>query len=956
MDYEDFLPQYPDTDDARLQQKLLNKKEFFDFRIRTLAQHAEAVPRGTLQHHQQLIQRFLSPLTPYDELLLYHETGTGKTRAAFAATDGSGFQKVIFLARGDDQLKNARAELVRYFQTTPRFQNLPPSDPEVPIHVQIERALGGMYEFTTWLTFTSRYVAPKADEQLSETYNNTIFIVDEVHNIRRVSKKYPQMTPTYAGLHRLFHVLTNRKIILMTGTPMRDTVSDLADIMNLILPRDQQLPTGAAFTQRYVDAPRTDILFPDELKDALKGRVSFLRAVPDTGVQRIFMGRFVDPELPTEPFRYFPTNMHTIQQEGYQRAYIMAVRNPEGALIDTDDSDYASNFYNDPRQAAQFVFPDGSWGSEGYQRYVHRQPNSVLAPFVQPLQQLQKLSSKFAFVVGQLTSNSPPPLMYVYSSLVDGSGLKLLARILEIYGYTRCKGTETQRPGRRYMLLSSKKEGGGDINTLIQYFNHERNRQGAYCRVILGSKIISEGFTFKNVRCIHILTLHWNYTETQQAIARAIRFGAHEALVDHPAQTIPVEIYQHVSLTQTDAPSIDLQMLSTAQRKDILSRRITRLIKEISVDCPLVYARNVTAPGETRDVRECDYLPNCEYECDQVETAENVPSTIDLNTFRLYYQENGDLEVSNGVRRFFERSTGLPVDFHTIEDHLQVDWFQLVRVLSDMIRFNVLVMNAYGMDCYLREDHNQYYLVENILLPNNQRELSWYAHQPSIVETTSLQRLLQKHGYPIYERRIRELRLNPNAENAGALSQSLPVRLRELYRSLQQRQRQENVQSETDVVRSALERDEEYYGTVDQDGKFRIVDIRGATAEVTDVRKYKSGSVCLESGFNKDRIVRVYFSLGVVVTVPETLNETYPNPLRTLQDMKYGPELLADTTLNLSARPQEDLYKVIRLLLMSKSELCSTLREWMRSQNLLAYIISDVRGTKKSKIREVRGG
>ena len=422
MDYEDFLPQYPDTDDVRLQQKLLNKKEFFDFRIQTLTQQVEPVPRDTLQRHQHLIQRFLSPHTPYDELLLYHETGTGKTRAAFAATNGSGFQKIFFLARGEDQLKNARAELLQYYQSTPHFQNLPPSDRETPMHVLIERAFGGKYEFWTWLTFTARHIAPLSDEDLVATYNNTIFIVDEVHNIRRVSKKYPQMTPTYAGLHRLFHALPNRKIILMSGTPMRDTVSDLANIMNFILPLDKQFPTGAAFLQRYVDRTRNEILRPDELKETLQGRVSFLRAVPDTGVQRIFMGTFVNPELPTESFRYFPTQMQDTQRQGYQRAFEMTVSNPNPPDEDIEDADYASNFYSDPRQAALFVFPDGTWGTEGYRRYVHNQPRTVLEPFVRPIEQLRKYSSKYAFVLEQLTSNQSPALMYVYSSLVVGSG------------------------------------------------------------------------------------------------------------------------------------------------------------------------------------------------------------------------------------------------------------------------------------------------------------------------------------------------------------------------------------------------------------------------------------------------------------------------------------------------------------------------------------------------------
>jgi hypothetical protein len=489
-----------------------------------------------------------------------------------------------------------------------------------------------------------------------------------------------------------------------------------------------------------------------------------------------------------------------------------------------------------------------------------------------------------------------------------------------------------------------------NISKLIGYFNHERNVNGEYCRVILGSKIISEGFTFKNVRHIHILTLHWNYTETQQAIARAIRYGSHRMLMDHPNQSIPVMIYQYVCLPTAETPSIGLQMLDVAQRKDIVVRRMTRVIKEISFDCPLVYERNV---AEGSSYRDCDYNNVCEYRCDQC-TPSNEPLDMDVNTYRLYYQESSDLNVWNAVRRFFRGSTGLPVDLYMLQDQLQVDdWFQLVRVLSTMIRFNTPVINAYGVECFIREDRNLFYLVDNILLPNNAFHLSWYTHHPTIMETQTLDQFLQTKGFPIYAQRIAELRAN----FSFALLNTLPVPLRELYKTLQQQSRQENVQSEQQIFRVVQERNLPYYGTVDQADKFRIVDVR-TPGDVTDVRKMKSGSVCLESGFNKDRIVRVYFALGVDVPLPEGFREKYPDPEALVRSMKYGPELLAHPELALDpGQPEafrEALYQIIYLLAMGKGELCRTLREWMRENDLLALIVSEVKGTRKSKLKDIR--
>lgn len=944
MDYADFLPEYPTVEDPVMQQKILNKKEFFDFRLETLARRAEPVPNHVLQQHQHLIQRFLSAHTPYNELLLYHETGTGKTRAAFAAAEASQYPRIFFLARGEDQLKNAEAELLYYAQSLPQFAQKvsaqAPHDPAVPIEKHLAQALGGKYTFETWQKYI-RNIRILNDDQLIERYNHTLFIIDEVHNIRATT----DALSTYAQLKRVFQTLPDRKVILMTGTPMRDQISDLAGIMNLILPPNQQLPMGDAFTQRFFDLTQGVLRNPDKLEEFLRGRVSYLRALPDAGVQRIFVGEFIDPQLPAEQFRYFATTMLEPQRQGYARAYAKDIsrRSAEDPRIELD-GDRAANFYSHSRQASLFVYPDGSWGPVGYQKYVRGQAVQSFTAHITPLQNLRKYSSKYAFILEQLESH-PTTLMYVYSSLIAGSGLDVFKIILEKYGYAPCKGTELT-PRKRYILLTSETQ--ADINVLIRYFNHERNVRGEYCQVILGSRIISEGFTFKNIGLIHILTLHWNYTETQQAIARAIRYGSHRALLDRAvanAQTgVPVYIYQHAALPGSRTEVIDLQMFAMAQRKDVAIRRMTRLLKEIAVDCPLVYERN-RVDANTSDARECDYLPNCEYSCAQMESPDNQPTRIDLNTFRLYYQDSQDLDVWNAVRRFFETtSSGLPVDFHSLQDELQVDMFQLVRVLSDMIRYNVPVKNRYGMECYLREDHNELYLVENILLPNQQRELAWYAHRPTIVETQSLQSVLRRHGYPLYAQRIDELRAHP--ENADTLLELLPLELRNLYKSLRQERRQENVQSEGDVIRLAQSRGMPFYGTVDPDNIFRIVQL---SQNETDTRKISSGTNCEKSGFNKnEKMIPAFFQLGIPITLPASFVDKYPDPEAEVR--KQDPALLSHPSI---PKTRDALLQVLFLLEKGKPELCSMLQEWLRGQQLLAFLANG-KQSRKSKVKQLR--
>ena len=70
------------------------------------------------------------------------------------------------------------------------------------------------------------------------------------------------------------------------------------------------------------------------------------------------------------------------------------------------------------------------------------------------------------------------------------------------------------------------------ITDLISRFNNPDNMNGEIINVIMGSRKISEGFSFKNIQVEDIHTPWYNYSETSQAIARGFRLGSHRALID----------------------------------------------------------------------------------------------------------------------------------------------------------------------------------------------------------------------------------------------------------------------------------------------------------------------------------------------------------------------------------------------------------------------------------------
>src|SRR5690606_18002625 len=173
---------------------------------------------------------------------------------------------------------------------------------------------------------------------------------------------------------------------------------------------------------------------------------------------------------------------------------------------------------------------------------------------------------------------------------VEGSGIVLFSKILELYGFSRSIGKDTTK-AKRYAIISNLTTSLKQIRNIIKLYNSSENRYGEYIQVIIGSKVISEGFTLKNVQQVHILTPHWNYSETDQTIARAYRAFSHDALIADGVDPI-LEIYQHVSVPETTSLNIDLKMYEISEQKDILIKKIERVIKESAFDCQFLIDRN----------------------------------------------------------------------------------------------------------------------------------------------------------------------------------------------------------------------------------------------------------------------------------------------------------------------------------------------------------------------------
>lgn len=471
----------------------------------------------------------------------YFEMGTGKTCTAISVIENLRYEKTsnikqaLVIARGTGLLKNFINELL-FKCTDGRY---------IPAHYdkltdtervyRIKKETNKFYVFYTFETF-ARYVSKQTDAGLLKQYSNTVVVIDEIHNIREKDSQNAKKARKpkdakkafidilfrdplyiYKQFHRFLHVIKQSKILLMSGTVMKDDPSEFASVMNLILPLDKQFPVDRDFMNIYFDLTVKQPIMRPEMRDdftnKIRGRVSYLKAMI-TDVKKVFVGSS------TGGLRHFKVavdHMSDFQSGHYTAAY----RN--------DDN----HIFNRSRQATLFVFPDGTYGKAGFDQKRYMTKTTTKSYVATPKQRhkhvytlgpdllsaigfgdvnskllnLAKYSSKYASTIKVILKTMPTKAL-VYCEFVNGGGAILFSKILELFGFSIATGND-QTPAPRYAILTTQTTTHQKSQLIINRFNEPDNVDGKYIAVIIGSRVVSEGFTLNDIRQEFILTPHW---------------------------------------------------------------------------------------------------------------------------------------------------------------------------------------------------------------------------------------------------------------------------------------------------------------------------------------------------------------------------------------------------------------------------------------------------------------
>lgn len=572
---------------------------------------------------------------------------------------------------------------------------------------KVHRLINKSYHFITYGAFVNRVLGAKQFEKdelgrntskairkdgeiqrkraknIIKNLNNTVIIIDEAHNVTN--------NDVYTALYQVLSRSYNFRLVLLTATPMYDNPKEIFEISNLLncnnyqlkLPIRNDLFKPTSTNEILVSKTMSPLINNSVLKggivgvtpaginrlrNSLYGKVSYLKANTETNPTKIVAGKELVPNHKgTTNVVYCKMSKHQyvtylealkIDAKSDNRYDITSlIQNIESAenVNETTTVSKSSSLYKNSSDASTMSYPNKLYGKEGFLSIFSKTTGTgytLNTQFKNVLTtDLRKYSAKLFKLLENI--NASPGNVFVYSNYVSYGGTSLIKQLLLHNGYKEFRNKHTE-PYKSFVLFDEST----NIDTREKYrriFNSSENKHGKLIKILIGSPIISEGITLKNVRQVHILEPSWNMSRINQIIGRAVRNYSHHAL---PEDERNVSIYKYVSvyvdnlLTGSQKSSllkffIDREKYVLSEEKDRQNKVVERMLKEISFDCSLMKPRNTILNGEAGSP-ECDYQ-DCEFQC-----AVPMPKEpLDKSTYNLNIQffEQFDIQFTTNILR-----------------------------------------------------------------------------------------------------------------------------------------------------------------------------------------------------------------------------------------------------------------------------------------------------------------
>ena len=567
----EFIPLYPNHDDPKLQAKISAKQEFKELK----GLPVQRIQPGQFYNHQIMCERYMRT---YPRMLLFHEPGTGKTCTITKISEDSkirkeldgNIRKCLILSPSESLSTEFKNQIVMkctggIYQTNVIKATTDLKERKRNITNRLQK---DWYAFSTYITFYTGILSKFGEEgkltesswdRINDEYHNYMIACDEIHILQNERKG--RLTNVYNFLKDFFRKVKNLQVILSTATPMINEFREITKIIDLLNDEDCE--------ELRADDP--ELLA--KMHKYLNGKVSYVRAL-DTGINLNYVGHPLDIEYKSIGIKsqliLYTGLMSPFQSLGYMKAFL------------DDTSSGRNKVWLNSRQASGFVYPDGTYGDQGFKNYFmsgkikedkkkkvyekgDRFESKKLLDALQAGAKDKRGKVNFKIVLANLSKFSIkmyntlrtvvlpgeknpkgekfPGARFEFFELIQ-SALAPFCIALRALGFRQFhetgeisklidsdSGKIIIEKAPRFGVITGKSD-KTVVSNLLEILNHPENLHGEYIQFIIGSKATRISYNFYNIQTIDISEPWWNPSSIYQAISRGLRVTGHEAILD----------------------------------------------------------------------------------------------------------------------------------------------------------------------------------------------------------------------------------------------------------------------------------------------------------------------------------------------------------------------------------------------------------------------------------------
>ena len=542
---------YPKINDDNFYNKINDKfKKYKTSKIGKTFEELCFPKNYELQIQQKFINEIINPNSPYKGFLLFHKIGSGKTCTGIKIAENwkKNNMKVIivvpaFLKSGwYDEFRtkctaknsNSSSEYISNEENEALKKLRHKGNEYKSIIKKSNKKIEKDFTIYSYNKFFNLL------EKKKIILNNTLLLIDEVHNI--VSEHGASYKLLYDAVNKN---PKNFKIVVMSATPMYDKPEELALTMNLLqLPK--KIPIGKDFNDLFIK--NNKITNVKLLKQYIKGYVSYYGGTP----------LYTFPKI---TITNIECKMSDFQYNIYKDVINTGINKPD--------------FFTRARMVSNIVYPNKLYESSGFKSFTDEKIKS----------NLKKYSSKFYRMLKIIKISEGP--IFIYSSYKNYGGIDAFVKVLECFGY---KNFKTNGIGKNVFAIWSGDESASYKLTVKNTINKKENTDGQLIKIIIGSPSIKEGVSLFRIRQVHILEPYWNYSRLLQIMGRASRYCSHK---DVPKNKRKVDVYIYLATHSANKRTIDQYLINMAENKKKITDLFENILKESAVDCTLFKNANM---------------------------------------------------------------------------------------------------------------------------------------------------------------------------------------------------------------------------------------------------------------------------------------------------------------------------------------------------------------------------